>query len=355
MKAIIVDDEELACNQLRKLLQDTGVFREISTYLDPVQALKEAGSSPVDAAFLDIEMPEVSGIDLAEALQNLNEKIQIVFATAFNEFAIQAFELNAVDYLLKPIMKSRLEKTVARLLKYWETAQIEEDTGERLGIECLDNLQFYRMVGNQKVYIPVKWRTSKAREVYAYLLNQHDRCISKDIIIERFWSGIDPVKANTQLYTTIYQIRKMMERLPFHHHIVKNDVGYTLNIADTKIDSEVWEQELKRLPKLTSATFNRHLHLFQTYKNHYLVEYGYLWAESERIRLAQLWLNHAYFLIDFLIKQKRYEEAIDICHGINRIEPEDERTMKYLLKLYNKTGNVDGAIRIYGRYKENGI
>lgn len=355
MRAIVVDDEKLACRQVKKMLQDLGKFQTIKAYTDPEEARDDAAARTTDVAFLDIEMPEINGIDLAEALQAGNEKMRIVFITAYDDFAIRAFELNAIDYLLKPVLKSRLEKTVARLFKNGETAsQDMQPEKETYGLECFESLKFYHIPEDgAKRYISIKWRTSKARELYAYLLKEHDRFTSKETLIDTLWPGTDPAKANTQLYTTIYQIRKLMNNLPLHHHIMKSDIGYTLNISDTTIDTEEWEKHLSKLPPLSPSTYGEHSRLFRDYKDHYFAEYGYLWAESERVRLSQLWLEHAYRLIRFLIQEKSYTQALDICQRIAKIEPDEERTMKYEITLFNKMGNVEGAIRAYEHYKES--
>ncbi|MCO7125478.1 response regulator [Sporolactobacillus shoreicorticis] len=354
MNAFVVDDEELACNQLRKMLQETGTFQSIQSFTDPEQALDAAKKQTPDVAFLDIEMPELNGIELAEALQAADERIDIIFTTAYDEFAIKAFELNAIDYLLKPIMKPRLTKAVERLLKNRENVQTAPRPPQTtFGIECFDSLKFYKVENGMKTYIPVKWRTSRARELYAYLLKEHDRFVSKESLIDLLWTGVDDVKGTTQLYTTVYQIRKLMEKLPFNHHIIKNDIGYSLTLSGTAIDVERWEEQLTTLPPLDLSTYKAHIQYFKSYRNHYFSEYGYLWAESERIRLAELWFEHAYRLAKFLIKENKKAEALDICQQINQIEPDDERTMKLIIKLYNEMGNVDGAIRMYERYKES--
>jgi two-component SAPR family response regulator len=354
MNAFVVDDEELACNQLRKMLQETGKFQSIQSFTDPERALDEAKRVRPDAAFLDIEMPELNGIELAEALQDNDEHIDVVFTTAYDEFAIKAFELNAIDYLLKPMLKPRLEKAVERLFKKQVAAQAGEPIVKaEFGIECFDSLNFYKMESGAKTYIPVKWRTSRARELYAFLLKEHEHFVSKEALIDLLWPDGDAVKGTTQLYTTVYQIRKLMEKLPFNHHIIKNDIGYSLSLSGTTIDVEQWEKHLTQLPPLDPSTYKAHIQHFKAYRNHYFNEYGYLWAEPERIRLAGLWLEHAYTLVKFLIKENKKAEALDICQQINQIEPDDERTMKLIIKLYNEMGNVDGAIRMYERYKES--
>lgn len=98
-------------------------------------------------------------------------------------------------------------------------------------------------------------------------------------------------KASTQLYSTIYQIRKLLSQIPFSQTIEKTDTGYILRLSDAKIDVAEWEKSLKEAPPLITATLHLHMEIFMAYQNHYLLEHGYLWAEPEKTRLAQLWLE----------------------------------------------------------------
>nr|WP_290443431.1 winged helix-turn-helix domain-containing protein [Sporolactobacillus kofuensis] len=227
-----------------------------------------------------------------------------------------------------------------------------EQSENQFGIECFDNLKFYQIENGEKSYIPVKWRTSRARELYAYLLKEHGRFVNKERLIDLLWPGTDDEKGTTQLYTTIYQIRKLMEKLPLKQRIIKNDIGYSLNISEVTIDVEQWKRDLDSLPPLDQFGYQKHIQLFQAYKDHYFNEYGFLWAEPERVRLSQLWLEHAYSLAEFLSRNNMKTEALNVCQQVVRIEPEDERNMKMMIKLYNEMGNVDGAIRVYQHYKK---
>lgn len=111
MKLLIVDDEPPARAKLRRLLADIpGV--ELAEAGDALEALALIAQQPFDAAILDIQMPGMSGLELALALP---DGMLCAFSTAFDQYAIQAFELNAVDYLLKPYTAERLAETVQRL------------------------------------------------------------------------------------------------------------------------------------------------------------------------------------------------------------------------------------------------
>ncbi|RPJ98645.1 hypothetical protein BSBH6_04174 [Bacillus subtilis] len=353
MKALIVDDEHLALLHFKNMLERTNAFQSIMAYQDPIEVLEHPELPAADAVFLDIEMPGVNGIELAEAIQSLNENIQVVFITAYNEFAIKAFELNAIDYLLKPVNYKRLETTVERIrTNNMLRGASAEHTEAHFSIQCFGNLQFHQTLKGVKTNIPVKWRTSKAREVYSFFLHNIGRAVSKDRLIDLFWPVHDVTKASTQLYSTIYQIRKLFSQIPFSQTIEKTDAGYILRLSGAKVDVVEWEKSLKGAPTLNTASLHLHMDLFMSYQNHYLMEHGYLWAEPEKTRLAQLWLGKAYELIDFLIREVNDHQAMDICLQAEKIEPCDHKIMQYKLQLFNKNGKVEEAIKEYQRYKQ---
>ncbi len=116
LKCVIAEDEEL----LREAL--VAMLREVWPELDIVAACEDGGAAleaiadhQPDVAFLDIRMPGLTGLEVAAAMADASPKTQIVFVTAYNQYAIDAFEKGAVDYLLKPIVRERLVSTVQRL------------------------------------------------------------------------------------------------------------------------------------------------------------------------------------------------------------------------------------------------
>ncbi|WP_410496212.1 LytTR family DNA-binding domain-containing protein [Cellulosilyticum sp. ST5] len=118
MKVVIVDDEINATDYLVYQLQ---VYQEIeikAVFNDACKALAYLLKNPCDVLFLDIDMPNISGIYIAEQITGLYSDIKVCFVTAYNEFAVKAFELSAIDYILKPYTKERLELSLDRLKKY---------------------------------------------------------------------------------------------------------------------------------------------------------------------------------------------------------------------------------------------
>jgi len=111
-KVMLVDDERLARVELRRLIEQLDDVTVVAEANSSEQALQRIQNQPLDLIFLDIKMPQMSGLELAKHIDN---KIQFVFCTAYSEHAVDAFELDAIDYLVKPINFERLVQTFDKL------------------------------------------------------------------------------------------------------------------------------------------------------------------------------------------------------------------------------------------------
>jgi two-component system, LytTR family, response regulator AlgR len=115
LRVLIVDDEAPARSRMRELLGDCG--DEVSVAGEAASgraAIDMMAQEPADVILLDVRMPEMDGIEVARHLQQLERPPAVIFATAYDEFAIRAFEVHAIDYLLKPIRLARLKEALAR-------------------------------------------------------------------------------------------------------------------------------------------------------------------------------------------------------------------------------------------------
>ncbi|MDR3725536.1 MAG: LytTR family DNA-binding domain-containing protein [Terracidiphilus sp.] len=112
LRAYLVDDEPLAIERLKRLLTSFDGLRIVGTATDPTQALDYLLSEPVDVLFLDIQMPGMNGFEL---LARLPEQPFVIFTTAYDEYALRAFQVNSIDYLLKPIEEEPLARAMKKL------------------------------------------------------------------------------------------------------------------------------------------------------------------------------------------------------------------------------------------------
>jgi DNA-binding LytR/AlgR family response regulator len=118
MKVLIVDDEPLAISRLKSLLSEAGVSK-INIANDAKESLSIIEKNPdIEVAFLDIKMPGISGLELAYKITSMNDRIFIVFQTAYEDYSLEAFKIGAIDYILKPYTEDDIKRVLERVKKF---------------------------------------------------------------------------------------------------------------------------------------------------------------------------------------------------------------------------------------------
>ncbi|OMD35081.1 hypothetical protein BSO21_09800 [Paenibacillus odorifer] len=351
MQAILVDDERLALVKLEFMLKKIPSLHIAASYTDPSQAIQEAPSYHPDVIFIDIEMPEINGLQAAEMLQEACPNANIIFVTAYNHYAVEAFEINALDYILKPVRNDRLLKAVQRLEERLSLAPKLIIAKEEVTIRCLQSLRFER--GGQSLN-NLRWRTSKAQELFAFLLHNRNRFVSKDMLIELLWPDFNLKKASTHLYTTIYQVRQCLKQNEVDLHIsnLSGGEGYTLETGSMLIDVDKWEQGILALETISEVNCAEHQVLFELYSGDYYDDYDYLWAESERQRLRTIWLHHAMGIAQFYIESNRIAEAVTVYQRVVQLQPYFEQGHLGLMKVYDSIGERSAVEEQYKLLKD---
>jgi two-component system response regulator LytT len=120
LNCIAVDDEPLALVQLSKFIEQTPFLTLSGKYADAMHALKAIHTQQIDLLFLDIQMPDLNGIELARVLEKRSVKPHIIFTTAYNQFALEGYKVDALDYLLKPFNYEEFLRAAQKALKYAE-------------------------------------------------------------------------------------------------------------------------------------------------------------------------------------------------------------------------------------------
>ncbi|REK71180.1 response regulator [Paenibacillus paeoniae] len=345
MRVILIDDERLALDYMVYQLADLPEIEIIGKHIDPLKGKEQIFQSDVDIVFLDIHLPEISGLELAGQILEKKPYLSIVFVTAYDDYAVKAFELDALDYIVKPVMKSRLLKTINRLKERRESVGDERRQASSIRIKLFRQAE----IGTGSLpYELMHWRTAKAQELFLYLLLHRRELVRKATLIDLLWPDLeDSEKVYAQLYTTVYHVRKGLSRLGRHFELMNAADGYRLNVVDAQFDVEEWENAISLDRPLTAETIDRYAAAMELYGGDFLQEYDYWWAEAERERLRQLWLRASLRIAECYEGFGQTDQAILRYLEIGLRQPVAEEAHFGLMKLYASQRNLAAVHRQY--------
>lgn len=177
MKVLLVDDEQLQLVRLENAVKKVlGTESERFCFQNPVKAIEFSSSEKIDLAFLDIEMPVVNGIQLAKILKSQNPAVNIIFVTAYSEYALDAYSLHASGYLTKPVSEEMVSREVENL-RY----PVEWRGDKRLQVKCFGSFEVF--AGG----IPLKFRYGKSKELFAYLIDREGASVNANELNAVLW------------------------------------------------------------------------------------------------------------------------------------------------------------------------
>lgn len=268
-----VDDEKHVLERFEKLACEFDDIELCGLFETGEQLLSYLETHCLDAVFLDIEMPEVSGLEISHKLLNLNETINIVFLTAFNQYAVEAFEVEAIDYILKPLTEARLGKTLSRLQKKKTT--IKQPV--KPIIHC---------IGDYEVIVEktLSWKNSKAKEVLAFLTQKGGRPANWEKIADAVWPEYNAQKAQTNFHATMYLLRKRLAEAGISKILVCGRGDY--RIVPELVDCDLYLlEELLQMNEIKRKEDFSQLEYFK--KKGYMEASGYAWAQPKAAELEE--------------------------------------------------------------------
>lgn len=217
ISVVIADDEPLARDELAYLLKQCSDIEIVGEATQGTEALEKILALKPDVAFLDIHMPNLDGLTVARKLLEVDQNLMIVFATAYDQHAIQAFEVNAVDYLLKPFDEERVLKTVERIRQRVRDPKnnSEHETLNTSLVELLKKMAGESVSGaTSQFQAPIISKLAVQGEESVVLLDP------KDILYVYRENRDVFIKTSTKVYSTKYTLQALEEKLanyPFFH------------------------------------------------------------------------------------------------------------------------------------------
>ena len=346
--AIIVDDEKPALDVLKLLLEKTGQICVVGSFMRAADALSQLQSRIPDVAFLDIEMPEMSGLEFAEKIIDAGKDIEIVFVTAYDKYALEAFRVNAIDYILKPFSSEDIAQTVARLKKIKPLPSPPKMPADRGRIYCFGGLSVYGPGGGKAV----KWRTSKAEELFAFMLQNLNNEVSKWKITQVLWPECETEKLNVYLHTTIYKIKKTLLSANIKFDFTFINGRYKLELPDVYIDTAEFEALIKDEIPLSAATIEKYKKALSLYKGNYLEENQYFWSQSKAEEYSERYRSLVSEFAKYYAAGTDYANAEKILREALTKVPLDNDLNEMLLKLFFTKKDKAALVMHYNKIKE---
>ena len=160
LQTLLIDNEPMALVNLRHNLSPFADFNVVAACTVPEEALDLCARQPMDIAFIDIEMPRIKGLDLAQQLRKLRPDLLFVFVTAYQNHAVQAFESDALDYLLKPVTSERIALTVKKIHSRLPSTAIPSAASGHIPAKA--NGRIYLLETDEVLYLSVEGRNVTA-------------------------------------------------------------------------------------------------------------------------------------------------------------------------------------------------
>ncbi|MFF2092389.1 response regulator [Paenibacillus sp. NPDC058174] len=353
MRAVVVDDELLVVEQIDRMLVNAGV-KVLGCSVNPHEALGMAKALQPDVLFLDIEMPELGGLEIAKQVYADKLDMEVVFITAYNQYAIDAFRVNALDYLLKPVMEEDLMRSLERVTQRRQHRKAAAGTGgQRVVIAELFGKFALRLDDGLE---PVRWVTSKCAELLAYMLLQPlEKEVSKWELIEALWPAQNPDKAGINLRSTVSRINKTFRdcRLEMTLTSVKN--GYRLVMSDEAPALDAMELESFVLEAIEpdSDNLTRVEQLVQRCSQPFLPEFDSAWCEPYRKQYRQYFLHLGKkLLLYYESSEAEPFKILRLAELLAEHDPYDESLRESAMKLHYRIGGYQRAAAYYEVYAE---
>ncbi|GAA0370913.1 response regulator [Caldalkalibacillus horti] len=344
LRIMIVDDEELAVKRLKRILADYHEISVIATFTNPQEAYEYAKGHTVDIAFLDISMPDINGMNLSGLLLNIHPAINIVFVTGFDQYAVKAFEMNALDYVMKPVTSERLVSTMARIRMLHQTVEVEPS----LEIALFSGLAITLPAEGRKRMI--KLRSPKTEELFAFLVCK--RTASREEIIETLWSELEPDKAWKNLNSTLYYIRKAIDVNKYHRRIVTE--GNTIRLNDDGINCDLYEFE--RMLKVIRRSPEHNAHLLERtealYTGTLLKGKDYEWAIEYTRHLEMQYIELLDLMAHYYRQRNQLPRSLHYYNEILKLDAIREDINVEAIRLLLELGRRNEAIRHYRDLEE---
>ncbi|HOO79403.1 MAG TPA: response regulator [Lachnospiraceae bacterium] len=213
MNIIVLDDEKNTKEDLVEKVIKLRPDANVTGFTDPEQAIAFARTTTIDVAFLDMEMPKISGIDTAKALKAISDTTYIIFATAHEKYALDAFKVRAGGYLMKPASLKEIEEELNQV----QQQEIENPKG-KVRVQCFGGFDVFCKNGER-----ICFARSKSKELFAYLVNRKGASVSNSELIDILLEGKEHTESvQSSLRKIISDMQKILKEKEIEEIVIRS-------------------------------------------------------------------------------------------------------------------------------------
>ncbi len=236
MRAICVDDEQLILLRTESLLKKTNKFDDVESFTDALEALEFLDTAEADLALLDIDMPQMGGLELAENMKKKCPAIKIIFLTGYSEYAVDAYAMHATGYLLKPVGYDKLLAEIEYAFGASSPGAVAESNEKSEARVRVETFGYFNVLIEGR---PVVFKRTKAKELLACLVDRRGQFISRKDIFYILWEDDDYDRAKQKYLDTI--IRSLKDTLEDYgiSDIFEAEQGM-MRVVPEKIDCDLY-------------------------------------------------------------------------------------------------------------------
>lgn len=241
MLILVVDDEPAALRKMERTLKKIYVNRSDVTILcadNYIDALA-CGRGKPEIAFLDVEMPEMTGIELAQRLLKVNPRMNVVFVTAYDDFARDAYSLHASGYITKPFMQDDVENELCHLrfpvdedpVPGANESAAEDGEKKKLRVQCFGNFEVF------SDGLPLHFQRRGSKEILAYLIAMKGASVSRLEISSAMWESADEVEQKKDYFRILVAaLRQTLKKYNAEDVLITSRDSFAVNIQELDCD-----------------------------------------------------------------------------------------------------------------------
>ena len=252
MNILLCDDENLQLLRLESTIKKLMPNETYYSYTNPKLAYEETKNLKIDIALLDIEMPVINGVGLAKKLKKNNPQINIIFVTAYDNYALDAYNLHASGYIMKPVNEGKLKEELDGL-RY----PVEMKQSNKIQVKCFGNFEVFSNG------VPLKFHRGKSKELFAYLVDREGASVNMNELNAILWEE----DKSSYLRNLISDIQDTLKEVDASDVFIKRH--NECFIDPTKIDCDAYEYK-KNNPDAV-----------RMYRGEYMIQYDWPMFDCE--------------------------------------------------------------------------